>query len=117
MKSNRKTSKIVTIGCSFVAVAGIALGLKILLQFEEFGRTEAVKGYWASLATFHNQFGRYPKDTAEISEFFKNDADFAPVEYVKPLDDNADETILWWKDRTRFGVMIGITESGDIVKK
>jgi hypothetical protein len=117
MKSNRKITKLVTMGCALLAVAGIALGLMILRQFEEFGRVEAVKGYWASLVTFRNQFGRYPKGSAEISEFFKTDADIAPVEYVEPSDDDADETILWWKDRTRFGVMVGITESGDIVKK
>jgi hypothetical protein len=83
----------------------------------EFGRAEAVKGYWASLQEFEKQKGRYPKDNAEIAAFFHTVADSEPIEYVPPRDGSGDEVILWWKNKMIFGVRVGINKSGIIVKK
>jgi len=75
-----------------------------------------VKGYCASLHDFQKEHGRYPADEAEIVAFFRIEAGTAPVLYVPPHDDRADEPILWWKEKTKSGVTVGITEAGEIVK-
>jgi hypothetical protein len=86
-------------------------------KLDEFAKVESVKGYWSSLQDFRKQYGRYPKDEAEIAAFFHTGVGAAPAAYVPPHDDSADEPILWWKDKTKSGVMVGITESGSIVRK
>jgi hypothetical protein len=98
-----------------IATIGVAVGS--LRKLGQFGRAEAVKGYWASLQEFEKQNGRYPKDSTEIAAFFHTGGGSEPVEYVPPSDGGGDEVILWWKDKTIFGVRIGITKSGAIVKK
>ncbi len=106
-------------------VLGLVLFAAVLIPFvvglvsfvEEFGRAESVKGYWASLQEFVKQQGRYPKDEAEIGAFFQTVPGKDPVEYVAPHDASSDEVVLWWKQRTLFGVQVGVTESGRIVKK
>jgi hypothetical protein len=117
MKSPAKTRRLVLIG---LIIGVIALGSIIVVPLKrigEFGRAESVKGYWASLQEFVKQNGRYPKDDAEIGAFFHTAPEQEPVEYLAPHDTNADEVVLWWKQRTMFGVRVGITESGAIVKK
>jgi hypothetical protein len=83
----------------------------------EFGRAEAVKGYWASLEEFENQNGRYPTNNAEIGAFFHATPGSEPVEYVPPQQGGRDDVVLWWKQKTLFGVQVGITRSGTVVKR
>ena len=116
MKPSRKTLRHVLVGLSVLLVVLVAIIVGPLKRLGEFGNAESVKGYWASLQDFVKQNGRYPKDDAEIGAFFHTAADKEPVEYVAPHDDSADEVVLWWKQKTMFGVRVGITESGTIVK-
>jgi hypothetical protein len=44
-----------------VAVAAVFLAVGPLRKIAEFGRAEAVKGYWTSLQDFEKQSGRYPR--------------------------------------------------------
>ena len=98
-----------------MAASGLILGP--YQRFSEFGMAETVKGYWASLNDFEKKNGRYPKDNAEISAFFRDDTAKAPVEYMPPSTTNANEVILWYKGTTLLGARIGITKSGDLVKE
>jgi hypothetical protein len=120
MKPSPKTLRLVLVGLIIGVIALVALIIAIngpLRRLEEFGCAESCKGYWATLQDFVKQKGRYPKDEVEIGAFFHTPSGSDPVEYVAPQDDKADEVVLWWKQRTKFGVRIGITESGVIVKK
>jgi hypothetical protein len=117
MKSPAKTRRLVLIGLSIGLLALGGMMVVPLKRISEFGRAESVKGYWASLQDFVKQNGRYPKGDAEIAAFFHTPPEKEPVEYIAPHDDSADEVVLWWKQKTMFGVRIGITESGMIVKK
>ena len=108
----------VGLGIVIVAMGGVVIAQ--LKHFNEFSQAEAVKGYWASLQDFEHKNGHYPKDDAEIGAFFhetQQEIKQAPVIYVAPHDTNVDEVIFWHRDKTIFGVRIGITESGSIVKQ
>jgi len=107
----------IALGLAAIIIAAIGVAVGPVRKIGEFGRAEAVKGYWASLQEFEKQKGRYPKDNAEITAFFRTRQDSESVEYVPPRDGSADDVILWWKDKTVFGVRVGITKSGPIVKK
>jgi hypothetical protein len=117
MKPSARIRRLVLIGLGVVVLAIGGLMVVPLKRMGEFGCAESVKGYWASLQDFVKQNGRYPKDEAEIAAFFHTAPDKEPVEYIAPHDDNTDEVVLWWKKNTIFGVKVGITESGMIVKK
>jgi len=117
MRSRRKILTVVALGLAAVIIAAISVAIGPLRRVSEFGRAESVKGYWASLQEFEKQYGRYPKDTAEIAAFFHTATGSEPVEYVPPRDNGADEAILWWKDKTMFCVKVGVTRSGAIVKE
>jgi hypothetical protein len=118
MRQRRRIWTIIALGVAAVSVV-VAIGVAVgpVRKVGELGRAEAVKGYWASLQEFEKQKGRYPNDNAEIAAFFHTAADSEPVEYVPPSGGTGDEVILWWKDKTVFGVRVGITKSGEIVKK
>ena len=117
MRSRRRIWFLITLGLAAIIIAGIGVALGPVRKVGEFGRAESVKGYWASLQEFEKRKGRYPKDSAEIAAFFHTTAGSEPVEYVSPRDGSGDEVILWWKDKTIFGVRVGITKSGVIVKQ
>jgi hypothetical protein len=118
MKSSAKTRRLFLLGLiGALALGSIVVIVVLLERIGEFGHAESVKGYWASLQDFVKQNGRYPKDDAEIASFFHISTEKEPVEYLAPHDDRADEVVLWWKQKTIFGVEVGITESGMIVKK
>ena len=120
MKWPAKARRFLLIGLTICVLAIAGLLVVNLERFGEFDRAEGVKGYWASLQEFVKQNGHYPKGDAEIGAFFHMTPDelkHAPVEYVAPHGTNADEVVLWCRPRTIFGVRIGITESGKIVRK
>ena len=117
MKAHRKIVMAVALVLPLMAITAICVALPQLRKLEEFGKAESVKGYWASLQDFHKEHGRYPTNEAEIASFFHIAEGTAPVHYVPPQDDGADEPILWWKEKTRAGVTVGITEAGTILKK
>ena len=117
MRSRRRIWSIIALGLAVIIIAAIGAAVGPVRKVSEFVRAEHVKGYWASLQEFEKQKGRYPKDNAEIAAFFHAAADSEPVEYVPPRDGSGDEVVLWWKDKTVFGVRVGITKSGLIVKQ
>jgi hypothetical protein len=92
----------------------------LLNGIAEFRDAEEAKGHWVSIQNFVKANGRYPKDEAEIGTFFHETPDELkeePVEYIAPHDPNGDEVILWCKNKTIFGVRIGIKKSGTVVKQ
>ena len=104
-------------GLIILLVVLVAIVVGPLRKLGEFGRAESCKGYWASLQDFVKEKGHYPKGDAEIASFFQIAPEKEPVEYVVPRDDSTDEVVLWWRQKTMFGVRVGITESGTIVKR
>jgi hypothetical protein len=119
MKSSKTFWKVL-IGLAITVFVLGAISIIPLKQLNEFCYAENVKGCWASVQNFVNKNGRYPKDDAELGAFFHETPDqmrHERVEYIAPRDANADEVILWYKERTVFGVRVGITESGTIVKQ
>ena len=121
MKLSPKILQQVLVGLIIIGIALVvlikALNAGPVRELEEFGCAGGCKGYWATLQNFVKQKGRYPKDKAEIGAFFHTVPGSDPVEYVAPEDEKTDEVVLWWKQKTKFGIRIGITESGVIVKK
>ena|ERR1039457_3610918 len=120
MKPSAKTLRRVLIGLSVIVVVIGGISIVPLKRVNEFVYSEDVKGYWASLQDFVNKNGHYPTNDTEIGAFFKmspKELQQASVEYLSPHDTNADEVVLWWKQKTIFGVRVGITESGIIVKQ
>jgi hypothetical protein len=117
MKARRKFVIAVALVLALMGIVLVCVAIPQLRKLEEFGAAESVKGYWASLQDFQKKHGRYPRDEAEIAAFFQIAAETAPVRYEPPYDDSADEPILWWKEKTRSGVTVGITEAGEIVKR
>jgi hypothetical protein len=102
---------VVVLGCT---------GIIFLKFFSEFRAAEEAEGHWAGIQNFVKVNGRYPKDEAEIGVFFHETPEELkqePVTYMVPHGMNDDEVILWCKNKTIFGVRIGVTESGTIVKK
>ncbi len=89
-------------------------------RLDEFRKVEEAEGHWASIQNFVKVNGRYPKDEAEIGAFFHETPEELkqePVEYLAPHDTNGDDVILWCKSKTIFGVRIGVTQSGTVVKR
>lgn len=117
MKLPAKTLRLLGMGLVSLLVMLAIITVGPLRKLGEFGRAESCKGYWASLQDFVKQKGHYPKDDAEIASFFQTAPEKEPVEYVAPRDGSTDEVVLWWKRKTMFGVRVGITESGTIVKR
>lgn len=116
MKLSKKAKWLILASLILVSIALLAT-IGPLIRVIEFGYAEGCKGYWASLQEFVKQNGRYPKDEAEIGNFFKIEAGKEPVEYIAPHDETTDEVILWWKEKSLLVRKVGITESGVIVKK
>ena len=117
MNARRRIVIAIALVLALMSIVAVFVAISQIRQFEEFGTAESVKGHWASLQDFRKEHGRYPRDEAEIAAYFQIAAGTAPVRYVPPHDENADEPILWWKEKTRSGVIVGITESGEIVKR
>lgn len=117
MKLSVKTLRLSPAVLSVLTVLSVVIILGPLKHLVEFERAESVKGYWASLQDFVKENGRYPNSESEIGVFFRTAPDKEPAEYVAPGDDRVDEVVLWWRQKTIFGVRIGITESGTIVKQ
>ena len=117
MITRRRIWTIIWLAIAAVAIATVLIAIGPVRKIGEFGRAEAVKGYWASLQDFEKQKGRYPRDDAEIAAFFHTAPGSEPVEYVPPQPSSGDEVILWWRQKTLFGVQVGITKSGTIVKR
>ena len=117
MRAPTRTFAVVALLLAAVATAALLVTIGPVRKVGEFGRAEAVKGYWASLQEFEKQKGRYPRDDAEIAAFFHTAPGSEPVEYVPPQQSSPDEAVLWWKQKTMFGVQVGITKSGTIVKR
>lgn len=114
---NTRTKTWTIIGLALAAVTALLIALGPVRKLGEFGRAEGVKGYWANLQDFEKQNGRYPRDDAEIAASFHITPGLEPVEYVPPSQSSGDAVILWWKEKTLFGVQVGITKSGTIVKR
>jgi|GEM_PF-2524310 len=120
MKKAAKNLRLMLIGLGITVLVIAAIGIVPLKRVTEFIYSEHVKGYWATLQEFVNKNGHYPKDDTEIGAFFHETPEQLkkePVEYVAPHDTNTDEVVLWWKKKTVFGVRVGITESGNIVRQ
>lgn len=120
MEPSAKTLRPWLIGLGVTVLVFAAIIAAPLKRVTEFCYAKDVKGYWATLQGFVNKNGRYPNGDAEISVFFHETPEQLkqePVEYVAPHDTNAEEAVLWWKKKTIFGVKVGITESGMIIKK
>jgi len=117
MSTRRKACTVIGLALAAVAIATLLIIIGPVRKIGEFGRAEAVKGYWASLQDFEKEKGRYPADDAEIAAFFHATPGSEPVEYMPPRQSSGDEVILWWKEKTLFGVQVGITKSGTIVKR
>jgi hypothetical protein len=117
MSTRRRTWTFAWLGLAAVVIAAFLIAVGPVRKIGEFGRAEAVKGYWASLQDFEKQNGRYPIDNAEIAAFFHTKPGSEPVEYVSPQQAGRDDVVLWWKQKTLFGVQVGITKSGTVVKR
>lgn len=120
MKLPTKNLRLFLIGLCMTVLVLSVISIIPLKKMTEFAYAEHVKGYWVSLQDFANKNGHYPKNDAEVGAFFHETSEQVkrePVEYVAPQDTNADEVVLWWKTKTMFGVRVGITESGTIVKQ
>ena len=116
MRTAGRNWTLIWLGVAEVVIAAFLLAIGPVRKIGELGRAEAVKGYWASLQEFEKQNGRYPKDNAEIAAFFHTTPSSEPVEYVQPQE-GKDDVVLWWKKKTLFGVRVGITRSGTVVKR
>lgn len=105
-----------------LGILSVALGCYAVIVFkhlDEFSKAEGAKGHWVSIQDFVKANGRYPKDEAEIGAFFHETPEKMkqePLEYVAPRDFNGDDVILWCRKKTIFGVRIGVTQSGSVVK-
>lgn len=120
MKSPAKTPRRILIAWGVTVLVLGGMSIVPLKHVGEYFYAEDVKGYWATLQEFVEEKGRYPKDEAEIGAYYNvtlEQLKQEPVVYVPPHSTNADEVVLWWKKKTIFGVKVGITESGVIVKK
>jgi hypothetical protein len=117
MRRRTRTWTLVALVLAAIATVALLITIGPVRKLGEFGRAEAVKGYWASLQEFEKQKGRYPRDDAEIAAFFHTAPGSEPVEYVPPQQSSGDEVILWWKQKTMFGIQVGITKTGTIVKR
>src|SRR5436190_19560429 len=117
MRTRRRTWTFIALALATIGVGAALIAGGPVRKIGEFGRAEAVKGYWASLQDFEKQNGRYPTNNVEIAEFFHTEPGSEPVEYVPPQTGSDDEVVLWWKQKTVFGVRVGITKSGAIVKR
>jgi len=120
MKTPANNLRRLLIGWAFTVILLGSISIVPLKRAGEFVYSEDIKGYWASLQDFAHKNGRYPTNDTETGIFFKispEELQQAPVEYLAPHDTNADEVVFWWKQKTIFGVKIGITKSGMIVKQ
>jgi hypothetical protein len=113
----RRFHKLIWLAVAAVIIAAFLIAIGPVRKIGEFGIAEAVKGYWASLQDFEKQNGRYPTNNAEIGAFFHTTPGSEPVEYVPPQQGGSDDVVLWWKQKTLFGVQVGITRSGTVVKR
>jgi hypothetical protein len=117
MRTRTRIWAVVALVLAAIAIGALLFAIGPGRKLGEFSRAEAVKGYWASLQEFEKQKGRYPRDDAEIAAFFHTAPGAEQVEYVPPQQSSGDEVILWWRQKTLFGVQVGITKAGTIVKR
>jgi hypothetical protein len=120
MNLRAKYWRLLLTGLGILVVMLGCFGIILLKRLSEFRAAEEVEGHWASLQNFVKMNGRYPKDEEEIGAFFHEapeELKQEPVKYIVPHGTNGDEVILWCKSKTIFGVRIGVTESGTIVKQ
>ena len=79
---------------------------------------EELKGEWISIQDYIKDKNEYPRDLIELNKFYN----YTPTEdekvvYIKPTDENKNEVILWWKEKSRLNHRIGIKESGEVIKE
>ena len=84
-------------------------------NLDDFKMTEDAKGTWVLVEDFRKEIKRYPEDTEELIKHYKL-AGQVPFTYVKPTDDNKDETIIIWKEKTSSGETIEVLETGQVKK-
>ena len=114
-----KYRRLLLIGLGILIVALGCVGIMAFKFYDEFSKAEGAEGHWVGIQDFVKANGRYPKDEAEIGAFFHETPEELkqePVEYIAPHDFYGDEVILWFKKKTIFGVQIGVTQTGSIVK-
>ena len=119
MKYTKTVRRGILIGLIIGLVVIVVSGLDFLKCFGEFSDAESVKGYWASLREFEMKNGRFPTNDLEIADYFHDTLEQIrqePVEYLAPQGTNEAQVVLWWKKKTLFGVRVGITKSGEIIK-
>lgn len=115
-----KYRRLLLVGLGILIVALGCGGIALLKFLGESRDAEELQGHWASIQNFVKANGHYPKDEAEIGAFFHETPEELkqePVEYIAPHSIDRDEVILWCKNKTIFGVRIGVTQSGTIVKQ
>lgn len=115
-----KYRRLLLVGLGIMIVALGCYGIFAFKSIDEFSKAEGAKGHWVGIQQFVKVNGRYPKDEAEVGAFFHETPEELkqePVEYVAPHDLNGDDVILWCRKKTIFGVRIGVTQSGSIVKQ
>jgi hypothetical protein len=120
MTVQSKYRRLILTGLAIVILALGSFAIIQYKQFDEFSKAEGAKGHWVGIQEFVKANGRYPKDEAEIGAFFHETPEELkqePVEYIAPHDINGDDVILWCRKKTIFGVRIGVTQSGTIVKQ
>jgi hypothetical protein len=115
-----KNRRLLLAGLGILIVTLAWIGVILVERLGEFRDSEEAEGHWASLQNFVKANGRYPKDEEEIGTFFHETPEELkeePVKYIVPQGTNGDEVILWCNSKTIFGVRVGVTESGTIVKQ
>lgn len=120
MAISTKHRRLILTALAILIVALGSYGVLVFKGIDEFSKAEGAKGHWVGIQEFVKANGRYPKDEAEIGAFFHETPEEIkqePVEYVAPHGSNDDEVILWCRNKTIFGVRIGVTQSGSVVKQ
>lgn len=108
---------------SAIALLMVLLGVFLYLRLvvgpgiQELSISESIKGDWKDIQKFVEARGQYPNNSDELDEFYSYTPNGDEATYIKPIDDDKDEVILWWKELSRSGKKIGIRESGVIVKE
>jgi hypothetical protein len=115
-----KKRRIILIGLGILIVVLGCYGVLGFKSIDEFEKAEGAKGHWVGIQQFVKANGRYPTNEAEVGTFFHETPEELkqePVEYVAPRDFNGDDVILWYRKKTIFGVRIGVTQTGSVVKQ
>jgi len=115
-----KKRRIILIGLGIMIIALGCFAIIFFKFLDEFNKSQEAQGHWAGIQQFVKANGRYPTNEVEVGAFFHESPEEVkqePVEYVAPHDSNGDDVILWCRKKTIFGVRIGVTQTGSIVKQ